>query len=495
MQLTDDLLLDYLRCHRRSFLAMYGDPGDRTAPGDYLSKILGDSAANRRAVLERDPQATSVAVPKQEPQSAHEVTLQLMAQGVERIYQGTLQIPGPEGTTLQIRPDLLIRAPGVSLFGDWLYEPVQIKLSRRPKLEYQIVGTFQTQILAEVQGAWPDQAWLYLRDRDPFAIDLVERWEQTEETVHQWITMLTQRQEPELFIARSRCSLCAWYNHCHQLAEDQNHLSLLPGVTPRRYIYLQDLQLTTLEALHAVEPALLAPLPGFGPEVAAKLVEQARSNLTNRPIRPRQVPVPPRLQAPVELYFDIEAEPDLGLAYLHGVLVVDHERGGEVFYPFLAEHPDQEPEVWRAFLALVCDRYPEAPVYHFCSYEADTVRRLGQVHRENPQRIAQLLSRFVDMHYWVTQTVTMPVESYALKNIARWIGFDWRDEAANGAQAVFWYSQWLQTGDRSHLERILIYNEDDCRATYIVKEWLAEFVWDLPPQGILPQPVRTSLPA
>jgi uncharacterized protein len=76
----------------------------------------------------------------------------------------------------------------------------------------------------------------------------------------------------------------------------------------------------------------------------------------------------------------------------------------------------------------------------------------------------------------VTRTVSLPIESYTLKLIARWIGFEWRNSAANGAQAICWYSQWLETGDERFLEDIVRYNEDDCRATYQVKDWLVQFL-------------------
>ncbi|NET50789.1 MAG: hypothetical protein F6K09_19280, partial [Merismopedia sp. SIO2A8] len=36
--------------------------------------------------------------------------------------------------------------------------------------------------------------------------------------------------------------------------------------------------------------------------------------------------------------------------------------------------------------------------------------------------------------------------------------------------------QWLNTGNRSCLDAIQRYNEDDCRATYKLKDWLAKFL-------------------
>ncbi|MEL6385615.1 MAG: TM0106 family RecB-like putative nuclease, partial [Cyanobacteria bacterium J06626_18] len=105
---------------------------------------------------------------------------------------------------------------------------------------------------------------------------------------------------------------------------------------------------------------------------------------------------------------------------------------------------------------------------------AQTVRRLAEQYGTIID-IDELLSRFVDIHKRIVDAVTLPIESYALKHIARWIGFEWRDSEANGAQSICWYNEWLTTGDRTYLDAILRYNEDDCRATYYVKRWLAEF--------------------
>jgi uncharacterized protein len=56
------------------------------------------------------------------------------------------------------------------------------------------------------------------------------------------------------------------------------------------------------------------------------------------------------------------------------------------------------------------------------------------------------------------------------------LGFEWRGNSANGAQCICWYNQWLETGDRAYLDTIVRYNEDDCRATYVAKAWLADFL-------------------
>ena len=483
MFITADLLLNYQRCSRRAFLDSYGDLNQKDPPNDYLLKLLQDSRTNHQNLLENETY--------QQPKYPHgdwvkgaEETLALMRQGVEQIYQGVL-LTEEQGVHLVSVPDLLVKQPGESIFGDWIYVPTEIKLSKRPKQEYQIIAAYHVKVLAAVQGAWCEQAWLLLKERGFYAVDLWETIPRLEELLSHCIAILQTEQEPEVFISRSRCSLCHWFSHCYAIAKAEQHLSLLPGITQTRYSQLQAQNITTLESLAQMLPTRLEPLPGFGLETARKVVRQARSTLQNEAIlgeslaansvgkRPSFIPEIPT--APIELYFDIEAEPSLNLVYLHGVLVVDRIKQTETFHSLLAESPEEESIVWQQFLDLVW-AYPSAPIFHFCPYEVQTVERLGKLF-ETPEALIQpLLLRFVDLHDRVTQTVTLPVESYALKHIARWVGFDWRDSTANGAQSIYWYAQWLATRDRSYLDSIVIYNEDDCRATYHIKEWLVNFL-------------------
>lgn len=514
MFLDADLLLNYQRCSRRAFLDVYGKGVDRDPPNDYLLKILQDSRANHRSALS-DQAYRQPDYPPGSWEAGAQATLALMQQGVDRIYQGILLVE-TEGLTLRSQPDLLVKQPGQSLFGDWMYVPTEIKLGKRPKLEYQIVAAFHTHVLAQVQGAWAEEAWLILRDRGEYAVDLWETLPRMQEILSECIQVLkagdpehpTPR-EPEVFISRSRCSLCHWFSYCYAIAKADQHLSLLPGVTSARYVQLQRLNLLTVKALAETHPTVLEPLPGFGREAAHRLVRQARSVLQNQAFlideddtaltppaapasltpnytftsrmglsarRPHsfleraELPI-----APVELYFDIEAEPALNLVYLHGVLVVDRLNQTQVFHPLLAESPDAESEIWQQFLDLVW-MYPSAPIFHFCPFEVQTVERLAKLYETPTQRIEPLLPRFVDLHDRVTRFVTLPVESYALKPIARWLGFEWRNPSGNGTQAIYWYDQWCATGDRQYLEAIVDYNEDDCRATYHVKEWLVNFL-------------------
>lgn len=477
--MTAELLLQHQRCKRRIFLDTYGNLSQRDAPSELLLKLQQDKFIHQKTVLAQYIYQRPN-YPKGDWAAGAKATLELMQQGVDCIYKGVLLAAHSEEFTLLSRPDLLLKQPGQSCFGDWIYVPAQIELGKRPKLEYQIVAAFHAQVLATIQGTELETAWLMLRRKEAYTVNLSKWMPQMQVSLEQCMQSLQLLQAPEVFISRQRCSLCRWFSQCYAIAKSQQHLSLLPGVTPNRYTQLQELNLLTLKSLANARSDELETLPGFDTEVAQHLVLQAQSLFQNRPLllpASHDTQSIDSLVAPIELYFDIEAQPDLNLDYMLGVLVVDRHAKTEKFYPLLAEKPEDEELIWQQFLDLVW-QYPLAPIFHFCSYEVDTVKRLARLYRTPKDKFQPLLNRFVDVYEQVMQTVKLPVESYALKAIARWIGFEWRDPGANGSQCICWYDQWLDTGDRTFLDAIQRYNEDDCRATYIVKNWLVNFVLD-----------------
>jgi uncharacterized protein len=239
----------------------------------------------------------------------------------------------------------------------------------------------------------------------------------------------------------------------------------------------------TVESLAQACPTKMSE--GIGREIATQLQQQARSLLENKAFYKSKIipqssqPIPSQ---PIEFYFDIEAEPEQNLDYLLGVLVIDRTHETRQFYPLLAEKPEEEVEIWQKFLELAT-KYPNAPIFHFSEYEVETIKRLGFLYKTPKSLLDSLVCRCFDLHHQVIHRVTFPVESYSLKSLANWIGFQWRDRGVSGDQCVWWYDQWLKTGDRTLLDAITRYNEDDCNATYHLKNWLVDFLTEAPPNS------------
>ena len=65
---------------------------------------------------------------------------------------------------------------------------------------------------------------------------------------------------------------------------------------------------------------------------------QARSQTTGSVVPVGEIRLP---ESPIELYYDIEGEPNLDMDYLHGLLIVEHGKEPQ-YLAFLAEQPENE---------------------------------------------------------------------------------------------------------------------------------------------------------
>jgi len=67
-----------------------------------------------------------------------------------------------------------------------------------------------------------------------------------------------------------------------------------------------------------------------------------------------------------------------------------------------------------------------------------------------------------------------PLASYSIKDIASYLGFKWRDESPSGALSIQWFNEYIETKNPDIMKRIIEYNEDDCKATLVLKDELVE---------------------
>jgi len=87
---------------------------------------------------------------------------------------------------------------------------------------------------------------------------------------------------------------------------------------------------------------------------------------------------------------------------------------------------------------------------------------------------AFVMARMVDLSPLTTNAFAFPTHGEGLKDIARFLGFDWRQGDVDALASVALYSRWIDSKgtDAAAKQSILDYNEDDCRATMVVYDWL-----------------------
>ena len=77
--------------------------------------------------------------------------------------------------------------------------------------------------------------------------------------------------------------------------------------------------------------------------------------------------------------------------------------------------------------------------------------------------------RAVDLYGDVVRKATeWPTRDHSIKTLAKYLGFTWRDAHPSGAASVEWFDRWCRERKPEIRQRILDYNEDDCRATRVL---------------------------
>ncbi|WP_447972000.1 TM0106 family RecB-like putative nuclease [Nitrospira sp. Kam-Ns4a] len=476
MTLTAQALYNLTKCAHRVYLDANGDPAEKSEVSSFVKLLweLGLQTEREYLALLGDlPVADLQALPVDE---AWRETRRLMGEGAPLIYQGCLR----DGVDLG-RPDLLLKHEGMpSKLGPYLYEPIDIKAGKgweerdgkrtKFKEHYAFQVLFYRMLLERIQGALPPLARIINVDKQVEAFDPAAFQADFEQALAaaRRLTAGTETSEPVL---GSHCQLCPWLRKCERWVTEQSDPTGLFFVGRQKF-QLKAAGLRTIEDIARMDvAAYLAPgkrIAGLGEKSLRRMKTRAQVRLAGRPeIRPGyRFPREAR-----EVYFDIEDDPTRGVTYLFGLLIKD--RDGEPRFDYvLARRPDEEEIAARAFWAFLATA--EDDVYYVYSHkERTTLRQLMERYALDPAVFDRYRAREYDLYQkLIVEHSDWPAYSYGIKQIAKLIGFSWRDPDPSGANSIAWYNEYLaDPSNEAALMRILRYNEDDCRAMLAIKNY------------------------
>ncbi|WKZ29551.1 MAG: TM0106 family RecB-like putative nuclease [Patescibacteria group bacterium] len=458
--LTPDAFYKHEKCPNWLYWDLFGDPEKKGKVPAMLERLREDGVLHEKKVIESLGDFEEV--PSEgDADALFTATRALMARGVPTIYQGTLKDGDWVG-----RPDLLIRTEGVSTFGDWMYEAVDIKSSRQLNEVHQMQLTFYALLLKKIQGVKPEEGKIINVDREWLSFP-IEEAESAFFDVLDKVIAIRAGEKPEALFT-SACKDSPWYEECKREAEAKDDIGLIYKIYKSEYRRLRDAGYATLAKFAKSDLAKIQEtVAGVSDHRLERLHLQAQALHEKKIVRLEEPGLPP---VATELFFDIESDPMIGVEYMHGLLV--RENGKEFYKVFTAEKPEDEGAAWLAFCDFI-EGYEGAPIYHYGWYELDAIKRLSAKHGIS-KKAASALDRvnMIDLNRVVQHAVIFPLYFYSLKDVAKYLGFRWRAADASGANSVLWFQEWCEKGDRALLQKITDYNEDDVRATAFLKDWL-----------------------
>ena len=177
---------------------------------------------------------------------------------------------------------------------------------------------------------------------------------------------------------------------------------------------------------------------------------------------------------PVTIYLDFEGLPDNDFIYLIGVLIKQQDKEDK-HISFWADGKHNEEGIFISLIEVL-NKYPEAHIYHYGSYETKAIQKVLKQYHKNS--IAGIEKRMTNLLSYFRSHVYPPTYTNSLKDIAPYLGFTWTDTAASGLMSIQWRKNWENTKLNIWKEKLLQYNKDDCIALAIVHTWLIQLTLD-----------------
>jgi uncharacterized protein len=486
-------LSSFLSCRHRTALDLAVARGVLTMPSvdnPFAASLqrLGDTHEQRYVAALRAAGLTVVDL--KDATSRRERTLAALRAGADIIVQARL-----EGDDLGGYADILRKVDEPSDLGDWSYEVQDTKLARETKGGTIVQLSAYTDMLARIQGRVP--AAFQVVTPDP--VNPVQSY-RTQDYAAYYRTIVTalrtavsQGHEP-LMEAHypepvEACAVCRWESRCVARRRANDHLSFIAnaGRTHRAELTSQGYD-TLAAAARMPVPVTFKPVRGAR-ETYGRIGQQARvqhqQRVEGRPIYERLAIVDgaglSRLPEPTDadMFLDLEGATfarEGGREYLFGLWMNGQYRA------WWATDDAGEQAAFEQVIDLITEtwmRHPRMHVYHFNHYEPTALKKLMGRYATRAEALNQLLraERLVDLYPIARQAVRAGVESYSIKKLEQFSGYRRRVPLHGVYDALLAVDFALESNAPDAIsaamrDSVQGYNEDDCRSTEALRNWL-----------------------
>lgn len=482
MNITASMLYDHVQCEHRVTLDRFA-PVERRDPVNPFIRLLWEHGTLYEQQVIAALQLPFLDLSSLTTDEKEAATRQALREHVPLIYNGRLTHGDLVG-----EPDLL------RLEGEH-YVPGDIKSgageegdddARRLKRHYALQLAHYVHIL-ELEGFRARRAgFIWDVHGEEVEYDLNAQVNKTQEATWwdeyqaalQAIRRLQGTQDTQPAYA-AICKQCHWHTLCLQRLQAEDDLTLIPSLGRSKRDTLQT-QVPSVAVLAQADISTYLDgkktvFPRIGVETLRDFQRRARllSDPHGAPYLRESCQFP---KVERELFFDIEADPLRDICYLHGFYV--REGGKTRYVAHFSPSVDAAGEraAFADAMAFIRNSAPAA-LYYYSPYEKTTYRKLATRYPDVAS-VADVEAVFdaptsIDLYSAVIRkTSYWPTHDHSIKTLAKYLGFKWRDTDPSGAASIEWYERYVRTGDPAIRQRILDYNEDDCKATLILLDGL-----------------------
>ena len=474
IRLTPQSLSTANDCPRRLWL-QHHLPGTGAPPGEHILMLRERSEAHERAIAARFAGLIGPLWRREGAfTDAAAETLRLLRDTRQPLYQPALL--SPDGRRSAV-PDILYWDGDVLVVLD-----VRLALRPETRSDFALQLAHHRALVRETTGIEPGRFEIVNGYGETIAVEPAAEHAYAN-ALRTAETVLGSATEPDLLLAHSACRSCAWYAHCWDLAQEQRRIEVLPEVQSAHVAAWHAAGVRTLEQLAAADPA--HPPAQVPPAMARRAIVAAAAWRDNRAVWLNALELP-RYPA---VWFDLEGDSrgeDAEIPiYLWGFALDDGRtapRNEAIFATFDA---DGDRTAWERFVAratAILDAHPGIPWVHWDHYEPLWVRRYADRYGAPEGFLERMNAACFDLKRVLDRCARLPLRSYSIKHVARWMGFAWRNPESGSEWSTARFHRACETADIAERAELLRglgeYNEDDLLAMRTIWRWLAAHAGD-----------------
>ncbi len=394
-------------------------------------------------------------------------TLSAMARGESAVANAQLWNL-PESTYGSV--NLLVRFnDGKSRFGDYHYRIYQFKRAHDLKEHYALQVSLLNRILGVIQKHTPEAARVFLKDRQ-INVDYTDHADRLARELAYWRSIRDGHAKPEAH-KPPKAAGAPWRIYANKVMAETKDLLMLPGLNTEMR---QCLKINGMHNTDDVARAGLEKLQGILEEPhATDSYYNALAYFHKKPIlrEAGHFPPPPKKY---NLYFDFEAtetftKDNVSFVYLIGIWDKEEDK----YVSFIAKTPQEEIKIFEQFYDYIKD-FKDTALYHWTEYEVKKMKNLADKNPQDAAKLKALCGICYDLKVAVNKAFYLPAPSFSLKAAAPAFGFNWRQDDCGAMDSMVYFTNWLKTGDDSLMNKVLMYNEDDCKAMLDLENKLKE---------------------
>ena len=449
MQITEEIFQTFLKCKTKCYLRISGTVGLQPEFGDWERFLAEDfqQKCSQRLLsnFRQDECFVGTPSPQELENKKYRIVINciVQAQKVQSHIQALERLPSPGNTKHNH------------------YIPIRFIPKEKITEFDKLLLSFDAFVLFTTSGRMPLFGKIIHGIEQKTVRIKLDRLTKSTESI---ITKITAQQaaptQPQL-ILNKHCAGCEFQLHCHQSAIQKDELTLLSGMTEKERCKLHSKGLFTITQLSFTfrprrrsKRSLSKPNKHYASLKALAIREQKIHVAWKPELNTGQTPV----------YIDVEGVPDRDLYYLIGLRI----QAGDSYvqHSFWANDLSEEKEIWARFLQTI-SKVENPRLIYYGSYETLFLKRMKARYPEaieDSTFLDRLIAESINILSVIYAHIYFPTYSNGLKDIARYLGFQWSDTNASGSSALIWRSKWEFSREPGLKHKLLTYNTEDCEA-------------------------------